>query len=169
MTLVRWEPVRELSSLQQEMNRLFGTFFDTPGATPGNGATTRPWIPAMDLVETGDSYVLRADLPGLTEDDVKIEFEENVLTISGERRTEREERKDGYVRIERASGAFNRALTLPAGVDPAGIDAGFTNGVLEIRIPKPAERKPHRVSIGTRTVEGSEATPASEPAEPVAA
>jgi HSP20 family protein len=164
MALVRWEPVRELSSVQQEMNRLFGTLFDAPGATVGNGASSRRWIPAMDLVEHEDSYVLHADLPGLSEDDVKIEFEENVLTVSGERKTEkREERKGGYVRVERASGVFARSLTLPAGVDAENIKASFANGVLEIRVPKPAERKPHRVSIGTRTVESTETAPVSEP------
>jgi len=162
--------VRELSSLQQEMNRLFGTFFDTPAGAPGNGSSSRRWIPAMDLVETEDSYVLHADLPGLAEGDVTIEFEDNVLTVSGERRSRREEHKGGYVRVERASGAFSRSLTLPAGVDPASIVASFDKGVLEIGIPKPAQRKPHRVSIGSGTVEGIEATPAVEEpvAEPVA-
>ena len=162
MALVRWEPARELSSLQQEMNRLFGSFFDTAGTTHGDSSTSRRWIPAMDLAETGESYVLHADLPGLTEDDVEIEFEENVLTISGERKTERE-RKGSYVRVERASGSFTRSLTLPAGVDVQAIEASFANGVLEIRIPKPVARKPHRVSIGTRTVDGSETAPVSEP------
>jgi HSP20 family protein len=156
--------VRELNSLQQEMNRLFGTFFDQPaGTSPGNGANSRRWIPAMDLVEAEDSYVLHADLPGLTENDVKIEYEDSVLTISGERHNEREEREGTYVRVERASGAFTRSLTLPAGVDAGSIAASFADGVLEIRIPKPVARKPHRVSIGTRTVEGSESAPASEP------
>lgn len=164
MALVRWAPARELGSLQQEMNRLFGTFFDTPAATLGNGGTRR-WIPAMDLAETADAYVLHADLPGLTEDDVKIEFEDNVLTISGERTTERREQGNGgYVRVERASGSFTRSLTLPAGIDAAGIEAAFSNGVLEVSIPKPAQRKPHRVAIGSRTVEGAEATTAPEPA-----
>jgi HSP20 family protein len=164
MTLVRWQPAREPSSLQQEMNRLFGSFFDTPVATTnGNGSASRRWIPAMDLAETDDRYVLHADLPGASEGDVKIEFEQNVLTISGERTTEREQRKGGYVRIERASGSFTRSLTLPAGIDAQTIEASFANGVLEIQIPKPAARKPHRVSIGTRTVEGSETAPLSEP------
>ena len=84
MALVRWEPVRELSSLQNDMNRLFNTFFDTP--TGANGATAaRRWVPAMDLVETDDHFVLKADLPGLTEDDVHIDVEDDVLTVSGER------------------------------------------------------------------------------------
>jgi HSP20 family protein len=157
--------VRELSSVQQEMNRLFGTFFESPA----NGGVVRRWIPAMDLVEGEDSYVLRADLPGLGEGDVKVEYEDNVLTISGERKTEREERKGGYVRYERASGAFTRSLTLPAGVDADAIEANFANGVLEVSIPKPAARQPHRIAIGNRTVEGVETAPETTGTEPVAA
>src|SRR3954452_2116307 len=117
MALVRWEPVRELSSLQNEMNRLFNTFFDAPSPGGGNGGTLRRWIPAMDLVETEDHFVLRADLPGLDEGDVNVEVEDNVLTVSGERKAEREDRKEGYYRVERASGQFSRTLTLPEGVD----------------------------------------------------
>jgi HSP20 family protein len=161
MALVRWEPVRELSSLQQEMNRLFNGFFDTPRAAGGNGVAR--FIPAMDLVETDDHFVLRADLPGLREADVKIELEDNVLSISGERKSDHEERKDGYYRIERSFGAFSRSLTLPEGVNAEAIEAGFENGVLEVKIPKPEQRKPHRVTIGVGgkanadgTIEGTE-------------
>jgi HSP20 family protein len=145
MALIRWEPARELASIQQEMNRLFGTVFDSPTGA-GNGGSRR-WIPAMDLLEEGDHYVLRADLPGVNEDDVKVELEDNVLTISGERKSEHEERKQGYYRVERASGAFSRSLTLPEGIDPDGIQARFQKGVLEVRVPKPEERKPRRVEI----------------------
>ena len=145
MALVRWEPAREINSLQQEMNRLFSSFFDTPSG-PGNGGARR-WIPAMDLVETDDHFVLRADLPGLSEEDVHIELEDNVLTISGDRKTEHEERKEGYYRVERATGTFRRSLTLPEGVDADAIQATFDKGVLEVRIPKPEERKPRRVQI----------------------
>ncbi len=155
MALIRWEPVRELHTVQNEMNRLFSTFFDSPA--PGNGrhAAVRRWIPAMDLVETDDHFVLRTDLPGLAEDDVNIELEDNVLTISGERKTEHEERNEGYYRVERASGRFSRSLTLPEGVDADGIEASFDNGVLEVRVPKPEERKPRKVAI---TVGGSPKT-----------
>ncbi len=146
MAIIRWEPAREIGSLQQEVNRLFGTFFDTQ-AGAGDGVATRRWIPAMDLVEDGDQYVLRADLPGVLEDDVKVELDGDVLTISGERKSEHEERREGYHRIERASGSFSRALTLPEGVDPENIDARFENGVLEVRVPKPEQRKPRRVAI----------------------
>jgi HSP20 family protein len=163
MALIRWEPVRELSTIQNEMNRLFNTFFEAP--TPGNGgpvAALRRWIPPMDLVETEDDFVLRADLPGLTESDVNIELEDNVLTISGERKAEHEERREGYYRVERASGAFSRSLTLPEGVNPDAVKANFDRGVLEVRIAKPEERKPRKVAISvggaedSKTIEGSE-------------
>jgi HSP20 family protein len=161
MALIRWEPVRELQTVQNEMNRLFNTFFDSP--SPGNGggqAVARRWIPAMDVVETGDHFVLRADLPGLSENDVKIELEENVLTISGERKVEHEQKGEGYYRVERAFGAFSRSLTLPEGVDADAIQASFGNGVLEVRIPKPEQQKPRKVQITlgsqAKTIEGSE-------------
>jgi HSP20 family protein len=159
MALVRWEPVRELTSLQDEMNRLFNTFFDTP-RPGGNGGTMRRWVPAMDLVETDDHFVLRADLPGLSEEDVNIEVEDNVLTVSGERKSEAQEQREGFYRVERSFGSFRRALTLPEGVDPEAVTAKFDKGVLEVRIPKPEQRKSRRVSIqvgeANPTIEGGE-------------
>ena len=149
MALIRWEPARELHSIQQEMNQLFGTFFDSPAG--GNGGRLGRWIPAIDLIEEGDHYVLRADLPGLNEDDVKVELEDNVLTISGERRSEHEDKKEGYYRIERASGGFSRSLTLPEGVDSDSVHANFDKGVLEVSIPKPEQRKPRRVARAQST------------------
>jgi HSP20 family protein len=145
MALIRWEPAREVASLQQEMNRLFSSFFDTP--TAGTEGQLRRWIPAMDVVETDDAFVLRADLPGLSEGDVSIEIEDNVLTVSGERKAEHEEKKEGFHRIERSFGAFRRSLTLPDGVNPEAVSARFEKGVLEVRVPKPEDRKPRRVSI----------------------
>jgi HSP20 family protein len=147
VTIVRWEPLRELSSLQNEMNRLFNTVFDTPTTGGGNGGQARRWVPAMDLLETQEHFVLRADLPGMRQEDVSIELEENVLTLSGERKAEHEDRQEGYYRIERAFGSFSRSLTLPKGVDPAAVTASFSDGVLEVRIPKPEERKPRKISI----------------------
>jgi HSP20 family protein len=147
MALIRWEPAREINSLQQEMNRLFSTFFDTPAAGTAGGGGVRRWVPAMDLVETDDHFVLRADLPGMSESDVDLSLEDNVLTLSGERRTEREEQGEGFYRLERASGAFSRSLTLPEGVDADTIAASFDKGVLEVRIPKPEQRKPRKLQI----------------------
>ncbi len=161
MALVRWDSSRELSSLQTEMNRLLGSFFDSPstGSTGGNGGLRR-WHPAMDLVETEDHFVLRADLPGLSEADVDLSLEENVLTLKGERKVEHEAKGEGFYRLERSAGAFSRSLTLPEGVDGDAITATFDKGVLEVRIPKPEERKPHRVAISVgdkpAAIEGSE-------------
>jgi HSP20 family protein len=142
------------------MNRLFSSFFDGPAPTGATGGLRR-WIPAMDLVETEENFVLRADLPGLSEGDVNIELEDNVLTISGERKAQHEERKEGYYRVERAFGSFARSLTLPEGVDPERVNAHFDRGVLEVRIPKPEQKKPRKVNISAgggaaKTIEGSE-------------
>jgi HSP20 family protein len=153
MALIRWEPAREVSTLQGEMNRLFNAFFDD------NGESARRWAPAMDLVEADDHLLLKADLPGLGEDDVNIEVRDNVLTISGERKAEHEEKRNGYHRVERAFGSFARTVTLPDGVDLDTIEANFDKGVLEVRIPKPQQRQPRRIEIGhgSKTVEGSTA------------
>jgi HSP20 family protein len=153
--MIRWEPAREL----QTMNRLFNTFFDSPS---NGGPALRRWIPAMDVTETDEQYVLRADLPGLSEDDVNVELDDNVLTISGERKSEHEQRSQGFYRVERASGSFSRSLTLPEGVDADSIEATFENGVLEVRVPKPEQPKPRKVQIsvgGTaKTIESAETT-----------
>jgi HSP20 family protein len=158
MALIRWEPARELNTLQNEMNRLFNTFIDTP-LPNGGTAGQRRWLPAMDLVETEDDFVLRADLPGVSQEEVNIELEDNVLTISGQRKSEHEERKEGFHRVERAYGTFARSLTLPKGVNAEAIKASFDRGVLEVRIAKPEERKPRKVAISVsgeqKTIEGS--------------
>src|SRR6187200_2626221 len=151
MALIRWEPARDL-------NLLFSSIFDTP---TGSVSAGRRWLPAMDLVETDDHFVLRADLPGLAEDDVDVTLENDVLTVSGQRKAETETREKGYYRVERASGSFRRSLSLPEGVDPDAIEANFDKGVLEVRIPKPEQRKPRKVAITVgggepKTIEGSE-------------
>jgi HSP20 family protein len=147
MALIRWEPVAELHTIQNEMNRLFNVFFDYPTGTGRGNGTMRRWLPAMDLVETDDHYVLRADLPGLADEDINVELEDNALTVSGERTAEYEGQQEGYHRLERAFGSFSRSLTLPDGVDPDDIEAHFDRGVLEIRIPKPEQKKSKTVPI----------------------
>jgi HSP20 family protein len=127
----------------REVDRLFDAFF---GQSDRQG---RRWVPPVDLVEAEDHFVLKADLPGLTQDDVSIEVQDGTLSISGERKAEHEERERGWYRIERAFGSFSRSLTLPDGVDPNGIKAEFRDGVLEVRIPKPEERKPRRIEISS--------------------
>ena len=167
-SLIRWEPVRELSTMQSEMNRLFGTFFDSPTPRNGRRAALRNWIPATDVVENDNEYVLRADLPGLSESDVNVELDDNVLRISGERKSEQEQRTEGYYRIERSFGRFSRALTLPEGVTAESINAAFDNGVLEVHIQKPEQHKPQKVAISVghepKTIETAEDTESSQAA-----
>lgn len=159
MALVRWQPVNDFASLQSDVNRLFNTFFESAGS--GNGAGSSAWAPPMDLVESGDHFRLTADLPGLSENDIKIEVEDRTLVVSGERKTRHEDSGENYYRLERATGTFKRSLTLPQGVDPDEITARFDNGVLELTIPKPATPEPKRVAIqvgdGPRQIEGKEA------------
>jgi len=125
----------------REVDRLFDTFF---GGGEGGG---RRWVPPMDLVDAGDHFVLKADLPGLSEADVAIEVGDGVLTISGERRAEHEDNEQGWYRVERSFESFARTLSLPEGADPEAVSAEFDRGVVEVRIPKPAQRKPRRVEI----------------------
>jgi HSP20 family protein len=147
--LIRPEP------FSQDFDRLFSSLFDT------GGRQVQRWVPAMDLVEADDHFVVKADLPGLGEDDVAIEVQDNVLTISGAREAEHERKEKGWYRLERSYGSFSRSLTLPEGVDADNVEANFDRGVLEIHIPKPEERKPRRISIGNaddngrKTIEGT--------------
>jgi HSP20 family protein len=122
-----------------DFNRLFNTLFDEN--------RTQRWVPAMDLVEADDHFLLKADLPGLGEDDVAIELRDNALTISGERKSDHETRERGWYRVERATGRFSRSLSLPEGIDPDAVAASFDKGVLEVRIPKPEAKKPRRIAI----------------------
>ena len=124
----------------REMDRLFDAFF-------GSGDAGRRWVPPMDVVEAEDHFVLKADLPGLSEEDVAIEIQDGNLTISGQRKAEHESSEKGWYRIERSFGSFQRSLSLPEGIDDDAVTANFDRGVLEVRIPKPQERKPRRVAI----------------------
>jgi HSP20 family protein len=135
-----------------DFNRLFDTLFQTANTS------SQRWAPAMDLVEADEHFVLKADLPGLSEDDVTIEVQDGTLTVSGERKAENEKREKGWYRLERSFGRFSRSLTLPEGVDADKIEASFDKGVLEIRIPKPEERKPRRITIGNGKPEALEGT-----------
>jgi HSP20 family protein len=132
--LVRPEP------FSTEFNRLFNSLWETP-------TSSQRWVPEMDLVESDDHYLLRADLPGMKQEDVAIEFNDGTLTISGERKAEYERKEKGFFRLERSFGRFSRSLTLPEGVDPERIQASFHEGVLDVRIPKPDQRKPRRIEV----------------------
>jgi HSP20 family protein len=132
----------------REVDRLFDAFF---GAGEGAG---RRWIPPMDLVEAEDHFVLKADLPGLSEEDIAIEIQDGNLTITGERKADHEQSEKGWYRVERSFGRFQRSLSLPEGVDAGAVSANFDRGVLEVRIPKPEERKPRRVEIRAQSGNG---------------
>jgi HSP20 family protein len=146
MALIRWEPAAELNTIQTEMNRLFNSLFDSP-TRPSSGEVTRRWVPAIDLVEADDHYVLHADLPGVSDRDISVEVDAGVLTIAGERKRDRGESANGYRRIERSYGSFKRVLTLPDGVDADAVRASFDRGVLEVTIPKPEQIKPRKVTV----------------------
>jgi HSP20 family protein len=133
----------------REVDRLFDRLFDAPAA--------QRWAPPMDLIEAEDHYVLKADLPGLFEEDVAIEVENGVLTLSGERKAEHERTESGWYRVERAFGRFQRQLTLPEGIDADGVTADFERGVLTVHIPKPEQVKPRRITIGGGNANGQAA------------
>lgn len=139
------DPAREVSLLQGDVNRVFERFFGPQGAAAVAGEAR--WMPALDIVEQDDRFLLQLDLPGMSDEDIEIEMEDRVLRIAGERRDERETSKDGFRRTERTFGRFERTLTLPRGVDADAVEASFDRGVLEIAIPKPAETRPRRIDI----------------------
>jgi HSP20 family protein len=154
MALVRWEPFRELAALQNEMGRWMNQL--AGGTTqPGNGQTST-WLPAVDVWETENELVLSFDLPGIPEEKIAVELDDNVLAVTGERERSSEHSSDRFYRFERRFGSFSRSVTLPAGVTEEDIKADYTNGVLEIRVPKPEEQKPKRIQIGSQgAIEGT--------------
>jgi HSP20 family protein len=141
-TLVRWEPFRELASLQGEMSRLMS------GLLEGQGRQTQSWIPPLDVWETDTELVYAFDLPGIPEDKISLEVQDDTLTVSAEREKTAEESGDRFYRFERRYGSFSRAVGLPQGVDESKISASFKDGVLEVHVPKPEEPKPRRIQLG---------------------
>ena len=157
MALIRWEPAREINSLQGEMNRLFNTFFDTPG---NGGTSTRRWIPPMDLVEADDHFVLRADLPGLSEGGREHRGRRRRPDHLRRAPLRQEASEGGHVRVERGFGAFRRVADHPRRRRRRGGHRLVRQGRPRGPVPKPAERKPRRVAIkvgdATPTLEGTE-------------
>ena len=137
-TLTRWEPFAELAELRSRFDRLFDDWLD---------GHERGRTPAIDVVRENDHLVLRADLPGITPEEVKLEVEDDILTVSGEHRESKEEKDKRYVRRERRYGSFSRSLTLPVGVDAKKIKAKTHDGVVEVTIPLPKEAKKETVAI----------------------
>jgi HSP20 family protein len=139
--VVRFDPFREITSLSDEMNRLFSR-------TVGDGVSSgSAWTPAVDIFDTEEAIVLRAELPGLGPDDIDIEIDDNVLTLKGERRFQETVDEGRFYRLERAYGHFQRSVTLPQGVKADEISADVDNGVLTVRVPKADEVKPRKIAI----------------------
>ena len=137
-TLTRWEPFAELAELRSRFDRLFDDWLD---------GHERAWTPAIDVVREDGHLVVRADLPGIKPEEVKLEVEDDILTVSGEHRESKEEKDEHYVRRERRNGSFSRSMALPVGVDAGKIKAKTHDGVVEVTIPLPKEATKETVNI----------------------
>src|SRR2546423_7700980 len=142
-TLVRWEPLREIGALQNEMSRFMN------GLLEGSGRTNQSWIPALDRGETENDVVYAVDLPGISEDKISVELDDGALTISAERERTQEESDERLYRYERRYGTFSRTVGVPQGVTESDISADYKNGVLEVHVKKPEQPKPKRIQIGS--------------------
>jgi HSP20 family protein len=154
-TLVRWEPFRELASLQSDMGRLVNGLFEAPSRA------NQSWLPALDVWETADELVYAFDLPGIVEKDISIEVQDDTLTVSAEREKTVAESSEHFYRFERRFGTFSRAVGLPQGVDDSKIEASYRDGVLEIHVPKPEEAKPRRIELRLNGKADLEAAPST--------
>ena len=142
MAIVRWEPTRELASMEiDRLNRIFANFY--------GDSLDRGWMPAVDIYETDQhEVVLKAELPEVKREDINITFENGVLTIRGERKHDDDVKRDNFQRMERHYGAFSRSFTLPATIDPSRISANHKDGVLTIRLPQHDAAKPKQIQVG---------------------
>ena len=145
MNLVRWNPWREMTTLQSRINRLFDEpFFPTDRE---NNEVMKTWYPVVDMFEENDSFVIKAELPGMDKKDISVDVKDRVLTLKGERKYENEVKEENYYRRERSYGKFQRAFTLPADIDPNEIKADFKDGLLKIEVPKPEAHKPKEITV----------------------
>lgn len=141
---MRWDPFRNIASLQDQMNRLFE---DSLRSGRRDGSELAIWAPAVDIYETENELVAKVDLPDMNESDLDIRVENNLLTIRGERKFEPKVNEDNYLRVERSYGSFSRSFGLPSSVNTEGIKAEYKNGVLTLELPKRSESKPKQVKI----------------------
>ena len=145
MNLVRWNPWREMTALHNRFNRLLDDpFFHTDRDSAEDMGT---WYPVVDMFENDDSFVIKAELPGMGKDDIVVDVKDRVLTLKGERNYDSEVKEENYYRRERSYGKFQRTFSLPADVDADKIKAEFKDGQLKIEVPKPAEQKPKQFTI----------------------
>ena len=146
MALVRWDPFRNVATLQDRINRLFEDAF--PRARDlDDDVSLCAWRPAVDIYETENGLVLKAELPGVKKGDVSVEIKDNVLTLKGERTEDKEVNEENYYRRERCFGSFQRSFNLEQSVQPEKIKAKFKDGILEVEIPRPEEEKPKKVTV----------------------
>lgn len=150
MAIVRWDPFRDVVTLQDRMNRLLDQALSKTRADNEEGLTASTWLPAVDIFETADSIVMKAELPGVSRENIDIQVRDNTLALKGERTFEREVKDENYLRIERSYGAFQRAFSLPAVIQQDKIKAVFKDGVLEVTMPKAEEAKPKQVKIDVK-------------------
>lgn len=148
MSLMRWRPGRDLLNIREEMNRLFDDVFSSlPFTEKRRGLLEGEWLPSVDVAETDENVVVTAELPGVSQDDVDITIVNDVLTLKGEKKEEKEIKKENYHRIERSYGSFQRSVSLPTGVKADQAKATYKNGVLHVTIPKVEEAKPKTIKI----------------------
>jgi HSP20 family protein len=142
MALVRWDPARELASMEiDRLNHMFSNFY-------GEGFS-RSWVPAVDIYETPQhEVILKAELPEMKREEIGLTFENNVLTITGERKLDEQVTRDRFQRMERFYGSFSRSFTLPPTVDAAQISASYKDGILTVRVPQREEAKPKQITVG---------------------
>jgi HSP20 family protein len=145
--VVRWDPFRDLMSIQNELNRLFGRTFAGSEAGEGGSWASGSWVPPLDVYETEDRIVVDLELPGVEPADVDVSVEDSVLTVQGQRKFYAEISEEQMRRVERRFGTFSRSLTLPATADAEKIEARFDKGILTLDIPKREEAKPKRIEI----------------------
>ena len=156
MSIVRYDPFRDLRTLQEEVNRLFSSNLTRGFGEEGIGRGA--WNPSVDIYENKDQIVLEAELPGMKQDDFELTVENNVITLRGERQFEKKEESDNYHRVERSYGSFTRSFTLPQTVSAEGATAEYTNGVLRVTLPKREETKARRIQVNKESGQASART-----------
>lgn len=145
MNIVRYDPFRDLRTLQDEVNRLFSSA--APATSGREEMLNGVWAPKVDIFENKENLVLEAELPGMNRDDFELSFENNVLTLKGERKFEKKTDEENYHRVERSYGTFTRSFTLPNTVTADGAKAEFTNGILHVSLPKREETKARKIEV----------------------
>ena len=146
MNLVKWNPWGETEAYEDRIGRIFGNSY-VPESWLGDGESQMNWNPAVDVYDNDNSFIIQVELPGLEKKDIEIDVKDGVLTLKGERSSDKEWKDEKYYRRERAFGKFQRAFKLPSDIDPEKVKADFKNGVLKIEIPKPEIQKPKKITV----------------------